>query len=184
MKKLLFIGCCIGLLACNPDKKIKVSTEEVHFATSASSVMFFKNVRQIYYERQENNAAKATIYRMRDRARDKNTPLMYPAIVYMWAQDEASVILERNEWLANAADTLHFIWQDTVRQTSGEYVFPNGDRRTHYKFAAQIYHSIQEEHKLWLKTDSAKVPFLAKEREREPFRKIMIDYFRLVNVLR
>jgi hypothetical protein len=184
MKKLLFMGFCACLFACNPDKKTKVSIDEVHFATSASSVMFFKNVRQLYYERQENSAAKAIIYRMRDRARDKNVPLLYPAIVYMWAQDEASVILERNEWLANAADTLRFSWHDTVRQVSGEYIFHNGDRRTHYKLAAQLYHSIQEDHQLWLQTDSAKVPFLAKEREREPFRKTMIDYFRLVNVLR
>jgi len=146
--------------------------------------MFFKNVRQLYYERQENQAAKAIIYRIRERVQDKNVPLLYPAIVYMWAQDEASVILERNEWLASSPDTLRFVWEDTARRTSGTYVFPNGDRRTHYRLAAQLYHSIQEEHLLWLQTDSANIPFFTKEREREPFRKTMIDYFRLVNVLR
>lgn len=174
------MGC---LYACNPDKKTKVSTEEVHFATSASSVLFFKNVRQIFYERQENNAAKAIIYRMRERVRDKSIPLIYPSIVLLWAQDEAAVILEKNEFLAHT-DTLRFTWEDTARHTSGEYFFPNGDKRTHYKLAAQLYHSIQEEHLLWIQTDSGKIPFLTQERQREPFRKTMIDYFRLVNVLR
>ncbi|MCS7018138.1 MAG: hypothetical protein RMJ87_03305 [Cytophagales bacterium] len=183
MKKWIVAVCGLCLLGCNPDKKTKVSTEEVHFTTSASSVLFFKNVRQIYYERQENNAAKAIIYRMRSRVHNNSIPLLYPAIVYLWAQDEAAVILERNEFLADT-DTLRFIWQDTVQQTSGEYVFPNGDRRTHYRLAAQLYHSIQEEHRLWLQTDSGRIPFFVSEKEREPFRKTMVDYFRLVNVLR
>ncbi|WP_448518073.1 hypothetical protein [Rhodoflexus sp.] len=183
MKNLLFIGLLIGCFACNPDKDTKVNSEEVHFNTSASSVLFFKNVRQLYYERQENQAAKAIIYRMRERVRDKNIPLLYPSIVLLWAQDEAAVILEKNEFLADT-DTLRLVWTDTIQHIEGEYLFPNGDKRTHYKLAAQIYRSIQENHQLWLVTDSARIPFLANERQREPFRKTMIDYFRLVNVLR
>lgn len=181
--RLITCGMCLLLFACNPDKHKKVSADEFHFSTSASSVLFFKNVRQIFYERTENNAAKAIVYRMRERVHDETKPLLYPAIVLLWAQDEAAVILEGNQFLANA-DTLRFLWEDTVRKQSGEYFFPNGDRRTHYKLAAQIYHSIQEEHRLWLQTDSGRIPFFVTEREREPFRKTMIDYFRLVNVLR
>ncbi|MCS6968222.1 MAG: hypothetical protein RMJ44_05735 [Cytophagales bacterium] len=181
--RLWLLLLAVQLTHCNPDKYKKVSTEEVHFGTSASSVLFFKNVRQIFYERQENKAAKAIIYRLRERARDASIPLLYPTIVLLWAQDEASVILEKNEFLAHT-DTLCFIWEDTARHLSGQYVFPNGDRRSHYKLAAQLYHSIQEKHLLWLKTDSANIPFFTTEHQREPFRKTMIDYFRLVNVLR
>ncbi|MCU0451937.1 MAG: hypothetical protein MUC97_19170 [Bernardetiaceae bacterium] len=184
MRRLFGLGLVAGwLTACyNPDKNTRVNPDQVQFATTASSVLFFKNVRQLYYERETNSASKLDLYRIRERRLDPQVAVLSPLIVHNWRHDEAYVLVEKNPFLA-ATDSLRITWRDTVTQQTGEYLFPNGDKRTHYRFAAQLYGSLQAGHYLHLQTDSGLVALLPGEVYREPFRKSMLDYFRLVGVL-
>jgi hypothetical protein len=184
MRQWFGLGLAAGLLvAChNPDKDTPVDPERVQFATTASSVLFFKNVRQLFYEREANTAAQLDLYRIRERRLDPQVAVLSPLIVHNWRHDEAYVLMEKNRYLA-ATDSLRVTWRDTVTQQTGAYLFPNGDKRTHYRFAAQLYGSLQAGHHLHLQTDSGLVALMPGEVYREPFRKSLLDYFRLVGVL-
>jgi len=173
----------LWLTAChNPDKNKKIDPAKVQFTTTASSLLFFKNVRQLYYDRQVQQAAKLDLYRIGERKLDPSKPILNLIIVNNWRYDETYILLEPNAFFTDS-DSLRVAWQNQKTGQSGEYIFPNGDKKTHFKFAAELYGSIQDGHQLTLQTDTATYPILATEAHREPFRKTMIDYLRLVGVL-
>jgi hypothetical protein len=172
-----------SLAACyNPDKSKKVDPNRAQFSTTASSLLFFKNVRQLYYDRQVNEAAKLDLYRIGERKLTPTEPILNLLIVSNWRLDESYIMLEPNAFLAGS-DSLRVSWRSPQTGQTGEYLFPNGDKRTHFKFAVELYGSLQDGHELALLTDSASHPVLATEAHREPFRKTMIDYLRLVGLL-
>ena len=71
----------IFILSCNPDKQTKVDPNEITFATDDASVLFFKNVRQLYYEMEEMEAAKLKIFRHKKRDQSQDEPIINLAIV-------------------------------------------------------------------------------------------------------
>ncbi|MEO0332372.1 MAG: hypothetical protein AAF223_11920 [Bacteroidota bacterium] len=171
----------IACLACNPDKRRKVNDAEAKFTTSDASELFFKNVRQSYYDKETMDAAKLDIYRIKERSQVEDQPVMNLAIVINWRYDEAYVLTEPNTYLQQQ-DTLRIYWQDSVQQT-GVYEYIPGNKERHYQFASQLYNSLQDAHQL--STESAqgeRVPVLATRDEREAFRKTMMDYYRLVDL--
>jgi hypothetical protein len=152
------------------------------FKTTASSLLFFKNVRQLYYDRESNEASKLELYRIGERKLNPNQPVINLIIVNNWRHDECYILLETNAFLTGS-DSLRVNWTDQQTGGSGEYIFPNGDKRTHFRFAAELYASLQAGHRLALRTDTASYPLMATDELREPFRKTMLDYFRLVGLL-
>ncbi len=183
MEKILcFLFLTVGLLACNPDKERKVNSAEAKFTTSDASELFFKNVRQGYYDKETMDAAKLNIYRIKERNQDGNQPIINLAIVINWRYDEAYVLTEPNAYLQQQ-DTLTIFWQDTVQQKQGIYEYLPGSKEMHYQFASHIYNSLQDKHQLYTESpEGEQVPFLARRAEREAFRKTMMDYYRLVDL--
>ncbi|WKN45107.1 hypothetical protein [Tunicatimonas pelagia] len=181
MEKILYILLVIGLIACNPDKKRKVNDAEAKFTTSDASELFFKNVRQGYYDKETMEEAKLDIYRIKERSQAEEQPVLNLAIVINWRYDEAYVLTEPNTYLQQQ-DTLKIYWQDSVQQT-GIYEYLPGNKERHYQFASQVYNSIQDAHQLSTKNaQGERVPVLATRDEREAFRKTMMDYYRLVDL--
>jgi hypothetical protein len=173
----------ILLFACNVDKHKKVKEDTFSFETTGSSVLFFKNVRGLYYDKQENTKAKADIYRNKDRILAQDHPIINLAIVHHWRNDKAYIMLEPNELIANEV-RLEVRWQNPDNQTQGTYFFDFGDMETHYYFAVKIYHSLQEKHLFQIKVGGKWQEFMDIEDEREVFRKTMLDYLRLVNAVK
>ncbi|MEM6845652.1 MAG: hypothetical protein AAF944_17715 [Bacteroidota bacterium] len=175
---------CLSLLiflACNPDKRRKVDENQAKFTTSDASELFFKNVRQSYYDKETMDAAKLDIYRIKERSQAKEQPVLNLAIVINWRYDEAYVLTEPNTYLQQQ-DTLRIYWQDSVQQT-GVYEYVPGNKEKHYQFASQIYNSLQDAHQLYTEnTRGDRVSVLATRDEREAFRKTMMDYYRLVDL--
>jgi len=171
-----------GLMACNPDKERKVNDTEAKFTTSDASELFFKNVRQGYYDKETMDAAKLNIYRIKERNQTEDQPVMNLAIVINWRYDEAYVLTEPNAYLQQL-DSLTIFWQDTVQQQQGNYEYRPGNKESHYQLASKIYNSLQDKRKLYIQTPKGEpVPFLARRAEREAFRKTMMDYYRLVDL--
>ncbi|MEM9671992.1 MAG: hypothetical protein AAF992_05320 [Bacteroidota bacterium] len=181
MKKLLIIFL-MGIAACNPDKGRKVNDAEAKFTTSDASELFFKNVRQGYYDKETMDAAKLDIYRIKDRSQAEDQPVLNLAIVINWRYDEAYVLTEPNTQL-QAADTLRIYWQDTVQQQQGYHEYLPGNKEKHYQFASQVYNSLQDKQQLYIMSPAGeKIPILARREEREAFRITMMDYYRLVDL--
>ncbi|MGB3586737.1 MAG: hypothetical protein WBA23_09365 [Tunicatimonas sp.] len=183
MEKILCALLIIaGLLACNPDKERKVNDAEAKFTTSDASELFFKNVRQGYYDKETMDAAKLEIYRIKERNQVEDQPILNVAIVINWRYDEAYIITEPNAYLQQQ-DTLTIFWQDTAQQQQGTYEYLPGNKESHYQLASRIYNSLQDKHQLYIPSpEGEQVPFLARRSEREAFRKTMVDYYRLVDL--
>jgi predicted nucleotidyltransferase len=176
---LLFLACT----ACNVDKNKKVKDSDVAFETTDNTVIFFKNLRQSYYDKQENTQARIDIYRSKKRILKETSPVINLAIAHHWRNDKAYIMIEPNELLGNEV-LLEIIWKDTIQQNTGKYIFDFGDMEQHYRFATSLYQSIQDKHELQVKLKGEIVPLMPLEEEKEIFRKTMLDYLRLVNVVK
>lgn len=181
---LLLTFSFISLIACNPDKKRKSDPDKIKFTTSDASELFFRNIRQLYYDKATMKEAKLDIYRIKDRDRAEDQPVINLSIVINWRYDEAYILLEPNAYLQEY-DTLKIHWQDTVSRQKGNYFFhAAGSKEDQFRFASKIYQSLQDEHNLYLiEQDNQKTPLLKDRQAREAFRKTIFDYFRLVDLL-
>lgn len=184
MRSVILVSLGILLFfSCNPDKAKRVSSEESKFSTSDASELFFRNVRQLYYDKTIMKDVKLDIYRIKDQNKHEDQPVLNLSIVINWRYDEAYLLTEPNRYLQQL-DTLKVLWQDTTTHLQGHYYFYNGSKEEHFKFAAQLYQSILDEHQLYLiKGNDEKVKFLTDKKSREAFRKTVFDYLRLVDLL-
>jgi hypothetical protein len=97
MKNIIYLLIFLISVSCNADKTKKIDAEKSKFSTSDASELFFKNVRQRYYDREEMAASKLNIYRIQERNQRVDYPHLQLAIVINWRYDEAYILLEPNE---------------------------------------------------------------------------------------
>lgn len=170
------------VLACEGSKQKEISEAKAKYTTSDASEIFFKNVRSIYYEKTSMDEANLDVYRIKERAQADDYPLLNLSIVVNWRFDEAYVLTEPNLYLQQM-DTLRIVWQDTLQNDSGEFQFSGGNKDAHFRLATQLYQSIQAKRQLYIWHDHQQIPFMRQREDREAFRKTMVDYFRLVDLL-
>lgn len=168
------------LTACDPDRKKKIDSNTSKFETLDSSELFFKNMRQTYYDIEQKKDAGIEIYKLQDRLSDSTQALIDLSIVFNWRVDKAFIYIEPNSFFTDSSN-FTIIWQDTVTQTQGEFQFFKGDRESHFHFSSEIYNSILDEKKLFYKKENKLIPILDTEVERDVFRVTMFDFLRLVN---
>lgn len=176
-KRFSFLLVSIVLLGCNPDKQTKVDQDEITFATDDASRLFFKNVRQLYYELEVMEAAKLRIYRHKQQDQSQEQPIINLAIVDNWRYDEAYLLLEPN---AQLTDQSELIVQWENNEGSGEISYRQGNKSDQIAFADQIYDRIQQGCTFSIQVEVAWKSFLTSEKSREAFRVTMFDYYRLV----
>jgi hypothetical protein len=169
------------LLACNPDKNRKVDQATISFKTNDASKLFFKNLRQSYYDKEEMEAAKLEIYRLRKRNQSLKHPVVNLAIVNNWRFDEAYLLLEPNGLLT--LDSLIISWKNAENGTNGTIEFENGNKKAIVKFADQIYDQIQQGSEFSVFLEGKAWDILKSSEDREAFRITMMDYYRLAQRL-
>lgn len=174
---LVYLLLSTLILGCNPDKQTKVDQGDITFSTDQSSKLFFKNVRQVYYEVEEMDAAKLTVFRHKQRDISTELPIINLAIVDNWRYDEAYVLLEPNDFLTDQPDLL-IKWE--VGQESGEVSYSKGNKSDQVAFADQLYARLQQGCTFSIKVDGKWTSFLDSDKSREAFRVTMFDYYRLV----
>lgn len=168
-------------MACNPDKNREVDQATISFETNDASKLFFKNLRQIYYDKEEMAAAKLELYRFKKRTTGNESPVINLAIVNNWRYDEAYLLLEPNSLLQ--LNELSIAWEDRENGQSGNIRFENGNKKTIVKFADQVYYQIQQGSEFTVKVDGKDTGILKSPEDRDAFRISMIDYYRLVQRL-
>jgi hypothetical protein len=163
---------------CEPTHK-KKDLEASPYRTSDSSRLFFKNVRQIFYDKQVIEAAQLEQYRIKERLTSTEKPLLNLCIINNWKFDEAYILLEPNELLADS-DSLYIHWSDPALGESGTWAFGFGNKDVHYQLASGIYQGLLSEFSFSITYGEQTTPLFASPEEREPFRKTMYDFYRLV----
>lgn len=164
-------------LSCNPDKQTKVDQNEITFATDDASVLFFKNVRQLYYEMEEMEAAKLNVFRHKKRDQSQDEPIINLAIVENWRFDEAYLLLEANA-IISRLNEFRIKWEGEMGM--GEILYRQGNKSDQVAFADQVYERIQQGCTFSIQVNGTWSSFLDSEKSREAFRVTMFDYYRLV----
>ncbi|MEO0552975.1 MAG: hypothetical protein AAF149_07240 [Bacteroidota bacterium] len=177
MKKGMIL-ILITVFGCDINADKKVTLDNFEFKTGDDTELFFKNVRQSYYDLEENQAAKFNLFRFSDRVVSDSLPILNLAIVINYLQDEAYLFLEPNEILA-AYEPLILSWENDTDGTKGQYMLQAMNRDSMLSFSTKIYNSLMTNHELAL-TDGTAI--LSSKKQREAFRITMADYFRLTRL--
>jgi hypothetical protein len=169
------------LVACNPDKQTQVDQSEITFKTTDSSKLYFKNIRQSYYDLEEMEAAKLEIFRFKKRAQGDERPVINLSIVNNWRYDEAYILLEPNELVQQ--DTLKVRWKSADGLKTDSIIYSRGNKTDIVKFADQVYQQIQSKSEFEIELEGNWKQFLNESLDREAFRITMFDYYKLVQRL-
>ena len=171
------------LSGCERHKEVGIDKDSPQFDMQDSNKLFFRNMRQSYYDLEEMKAAKMEVFRISERDTSGRAPVLQVKIVQHWSQDKAYAMIEPHA-LFEGMDTLKVSWADTASNTQGQYIFPvAAPQPVHYRFASEIYSSIQAGHQLKIELPKGPQPLFPTSDSREPFRKTMVDFYRLVSVL-
>jgi len=149
---------------CNPDKETKLDVANISLKTNDASVLFFKNVRQYYYDLEENKEAGFNIYRKSDRSSDDQKPVLNLAIVHAWKVDQAYVLLEPNKWLEQR-DTWNIEWSVPGGE-SGKLNYSGGNIQEQLDLVTKLYNLVLSDASFKINNQ----PFLKDKTEREAFR--------------
>jgi hypothetical protein len=182
VQKLFFI-CFVMLFmvsACKIDRKKAVDRDKFTFKVSNDSFLFFRNVRQIYYDFQDLPEAKWYAYRFSDRSKSEHTPVLTPVIVIDWLNDESYVLLEPNGSLES--ETTFSIREKNRAGKYVEYSLAQRGRENMLEFASKIYEGIMDENEIYINVSNSWYPLFAGADDRDNFRIVMSDYYRLTNI--
>ena len=169
------------LVACNPDKNTQINQTEITFKTTDSSKLYFKNIRQTYYDKEEMEAAKLEVFRIKKRENSDDHPVINLSIVNNWRYDEAYILLEPNGYIQQ--DTLRLRWTNEEGLHNGSAEYSKGNKTEIVKFADAIYQQIQNKSQFEIEIDGTWQPIFDNTLAKEAFRITMFDYYKLVQRL-
>jgi len=177
--KLLFIFLLI--LSCSPDNRKQLAMEDFSFGITHDSGIFFKNVRQLYYDFQEIPPGSGRYaYRLKNRETSESQAVLYPTIVVDWLNDQATILIEPNNYPGIPLQ-LH-VKINCEESDEAFIVLDERGKENMLEFANRIYEAIVAGCRLSLETEQEFIPLMESEKSREAFRKTMLDYFNLVRM--
>jgi hypothetical protein len=165
--------------SCKIDRNKRVDRDKFAFRMTSDSFLFFKNVRQVYYDFQDLPQARWYAFRFGDRPVRNDGPVLNPVIVVDWLHDESYVLVEPNDFLQEEILVIN------ERNSSGrvfEYTLTNRGRENMLEFATKIYEGIMDGHEITIRSGGSFQPLFLNDEEKEAFRIVMSDYYRLTRI--
>jgi hypothetical protein len=177
--KLLF-PVFLLLVGCKIDRDKEVDRAKFQFKIGADSNLFFRNVRQIYYDRSSPDGTWQA-YRFSNRYNGNDRPVIEPVIVINWLKDEAYLLIDTNELLGEEDMITVTVVDAFANKTDTLYLNQRGRERL-LEFGSKLYEAIQANQKISVKSKEEFVPILTEEIDREAFRITLSDFYRLTRV--
>ncbi|MBL7860267.1 MAG: hypothetical protein JNJ65_03845 [Cyclobacteriaceae bacterium] len=167
----------ILLNGCEIDRNKNVDRSKFQFTIGDDAELFFRNVRQIYYDRASPDGTWQA-YSFHDRYKGNERPVIVPVIVINWIKDEAYLLIDTNDLLADE-DELRVIISNTQPDT---IVLRDRGRERMLEFGSKLFEAIQANQSMQIKNKGIYSPMLTEEVDREAFRVTMADFYRLIRV--
>lgn len=149
--------------------------EDRTFKISDADKLYFLNVRSIHYDREVRRDAGMTLFRHGKRFQSDSLPTFHPLIILNPVKDDAYVFFELQ----------HADYPIRLRTASGSDTqvidFSNGNNQDHLKLLNQLNPWIEANYEILLETRDQQFPIWSTEEEKEVFKTIVEDYFRLLN---
>ncbi|MEL6863492.1 MAG: hypothetical protein AAFP19_03690 [Bacteroidota bacterium] len=169
------------LSACSSDQEQVQKGPKSPFQTTQPSVLYFKNMRSVNYK-QRRQEPKMDVYTFRQFTDTDSRPILYPLIVNNWLQDEAYLLIERNEFGA-FADSLIVQWESPT-DSSGTFYLANTFKQQQYEFGLALYQRLKEDCSLKIKSsDGTYVPLFDQKEDRFHYATVVRDFLRLTEAL-
>jgi hypothetical protein len=167
--------------SCKIDRNKSVDRDKFTYKYTDDTFLFFKNVRQIYYDFQDLPDARWYAFRWSDRYRENDFPTVNPVIVVDWFKNEAYVLVETNEILFEE-ESLTIRERNSGTGKTYSYSLNERGRENMLEFATKIYEGIMAGNELFIQHNKQFVPLFQNDEQSETFRVVMSDYYRLTNV--
>jgi hypothetical protein len=181
MKNIKLIFILLLIISCSPDNRKQLTIEDFSFGITHDTGMFFKNVRLLYYDFQEIPPGSGRYaYRFKNRDTSDSQAVLYPTIVVDWLNDEATILIEPNNYPGIPLN-LH-VKINCEESDEAFIVLDERGKENMLEFANRIYEAIVAGCILSIEIEQEFIPLLESEKSREAFRKTMLDYFNLVRI--
>ncbi|MEM9324324.1 MAG: hypothetical protein AAGA85_01655 [Bacteroidota bacterium] len=172
MRHLRPLTFTVLLSACQLAVNDRVVLDDFTFDTTDPSELFFKNVRQSYYDLEERGDAKMNVFRLSNESRDSLG--LYPVIIQHWAIDKAYLWLEPGAGLPE-----HFEVEVKGADGAETYNFDGRSPHNHLEVATAIFHGFLDEAQIKV---AGRELMPAASDARSNFRIVANDYYRLVEL--
>lgn len=177
--KVTYCLMLVFCFACKIDRDRNIDRSKFTFKTGDDTELFFKNVRQIYYDHTVMPGNRE-VFRYPERCTEDESPCIAAAIVGNFDNNEAYILIETlglpdetHAIVVNATDSLQQVYNIVLQQRGRDLML---------EFASQVYEAIEHGHKLSLELNGTAAPIFTEDEEREAFRVTMADYFRLTRI--
>ncbi|WP_143959283.1 hypothetical protein [Litoribacter populi] len=178
--KIFGLGTLVWVFALSffNTKHIELEEGEIRTSITAASRLYFMNVRQPFYDRENRADAKMNVFRLSKRVVDEDRPVINLSIILNRVKEDAYIYIEPSEAIPNGKLSLkyHLVENDS----SGMVVFEGGDRFDHFRFVAEVYPLLLQDAQFEIETSEGWKPILAERKERDAFKITVFDYFRLL----
>jgi len=173
MLKRVLLLLIVLISGCNQDKKRLVEAEKLNFKTTDASELFFKNVRQINYQKEVMKESKLDLFVPEF---NEGLPLRF-SIAINWRFDQAYLQVERTKEL-ETMESVSFNAVNDKNNTQETFTFESGNLTTQLNFATWIYNQVLQGNKIIY--GEGQKPLFTADGSKEAFRKFMVDYYRLI----
>ena len=177
MKNIFFLLLFVLLYACEGTPAGHTRPPRQLFHTTAPSQLYFKNMRSYHYAQSTKPGTRIDTYTLKKFSTDSKSPVLIPIIENNWMEDEAYILLEKN----NYPD-----WSDTLQlqfETGEEIEFPTIstlNMEAQYAFAKHLYEELKQGHRINVYTPNQRwQPLYESQPERANFLRVLQDYYNL-----
>ena len=160
----------------NPKVK-QIRSDRANFQVASSDLLYFKNLRQFYYQSRELKDGQFTAFRLKADSLP-SVPLQF-SIVHNWRMDEAYIMLQDKEDTTLAGGWL------ILNEGRDTFSLEQINALEHHELAMHLFEVLQEDEDIVHLTEYGQKPKLIwdVERERENVFAVLRDYFKLTGAL-
>jgi len=174
---ILAMGVGVVLFGIFGPTAKQIDMQEISYTTTESSILYFKNMRAYFYDKEEDQQSGYTLYRIDSRAEEGKSNLHF-IIVHNWRLNEAYLMAE-----SDLVDLDHQRIAVVTKSKKLDTVKLKGfDAEAHYRFAAGLFEAIENKEELSIFRANKEV--LLSQAEIKSLKKSLSDYFKLVGKLR
>ncbi len=180
-KNVIGLVLLIAFGGCITDNKKLLYVTSPSYRTTDASELFFKNVRAIYYDKEEMTSAKLEVFRIKHfNDTDSSSPIKL-AIVMNWIKDEAYVLVESKGIIAEDKAIL-LCWKNQKGDMSKQK-FDLKNKDDYFLYTGFVYDLILNNIAVTYMVDGETNALFTDTKDREAFRKTMFDFYNLVEIL-
>ncbi|MGB3468528.1 MAG: hypothetical protein WBA74_24800 [Cyclobacteriaceae bacterium] len=168
--QLIGISCLLLFVSCQGSQEKSVDIDTFEFNTTDATELYFKNMRESYYELEEKEGMK--IYRLED-YEELDSFYIRPMIIYHWRMDKAYLMLEFDSLI----DTENIVLSDST----GNRTYSPGQMRDYLRIAYDIEKVLAADADPKIKIGNRDLPVFRTEKEKSYFSLVLYDFFRFTN---